>query len=340
MNKCIEKAILEFENRNEIQIDNYYCNQRSQDKQKDNYIGKDIFYGRIEEWLEICSNDIERKYLLELLEEYLYFPQDRFNKEIEQLIERLKDEGIDIGKALFVTFPSKKGVASGGDNISVALTIATMGIVNKENIITDVERATEDLLKRIPKYKYIVFMDDVIGSGRTLNNNVKTFVDRFSFDKGVVFYITYLCGREKKIHKKIKQFSKWYKNEFREIVLFPMKKCLYESEKKDKEQRIKNVCNIERKIEKYAIEDRDKTFFMGFEKNQLLVSFYYNTPNNTLSLFWRPTSVSVPLFIRSSYKRPTINDCRRNKQQLVKNAYERGKRKNDIHDSSAASFIY
>lgn len=329
MKDDIKKAILEFENRNKIAIDNYYCKDRPKDKfaLKDNYIGKDIFLKRVNEWLEICSDDAERKYLLELLEEYLYFPQDRFNEEVERIINRLKDEGIDIRKTLFVTFPSKNGVASGGDNISSALLLATMDVSVKENIITDVERATEDLLDRIVEYKYIVFLDDVIGSGTTLNTNIKKFFERFSFPSEVVFYIAYLCGREKKIREKIKQFKKYYKKQFRGVVLFPLKKSLFQNERKDRQQRIEKISNIEKIIEDYAIEDRDKKFYMGFEKNQLLVSFYYNTPNNTLSLFWRPTSISVPLFARTSYKRPTIDECRKNKKKLMENAYERGKTK-------------
>ena len=102
---------------------------------------------------------------------------------------------------------------------------------------------------------------------------------------------------------------------------------MFQNERKDRQQRIEKISNIEKIIEDYAIEDRDKKFYMGFEKNQLLVSFYYNTPNNTLSLFWRPTSISVPLFARTSYKRPTIDECRKNKKKLMENAYERGKTK-------------
>lgn len=326
MENDIKKAILKFEDKNNIKIDNYYAKECPKDRLalKDNYIGKDILVKRINEWLEICSNDAERKCLLELLEEYLYFPQNKFNEEIQRLTDNLQSQGIELKETLFVTFPSKRGVASGGNHVSAALVLATMGECGKENIITDVERATDDLRARIAEYKYIVFLDDIIGSGMTLNSNIENFLGRFSFKDEVIFFVAFLCGREKKVREKVKQFENRYKKEFNSIILHPLKKCLSETERTNKEEKIKNISKIEKEIEKFAIADRNKTYYMGFQQNQLLVSFYYNTPNNTLSLFWRPTSISVPLFMRTSYIRPTIDECRRNKQKLARNAYERG----------------
>lgn len=329
MNEDVINSVSLFERNNGIKIENYYSRKRPKDKFaiKDNYVGEDVFLERIEEWLEICSKKIERKYLLQLLNEYLYFPKDKFDFEVERIIDCLREDQVDLKRALFVTFSSKKGTASGGDSISSALTVATMGISVKENIITDVERATKTLMERIRQYKYIVFVDDVIGSGMTLNTNVSAFFKRFEFDENVIVYIAALCGRKNKIDKKAKQFTKRYNKEFRSILLYPLKKSLDEYDKSDKSIRYEVVSIIENKIDKYALEEKEKTFFLGFEKNQLLVSFYYNTPNNTLSLFWRPSEISVPLFTRTSYKRPTIDDCRKNKQKLQKNAYERGKHK-------------
>ncbi len=328
MEKDVENAVDVFEKNNGFSISNYYCKKKPSGKFtiSDKNIGEDVFANRISEWLEICEDEVERKYLLELLGEYLYFPSDRFEQEFEVITQKLEYDGVDIEKTLFVTFPSKKGVASGGDKVASALMIAIMDSAEKENIITDVERANEDLLNRITKYKYIVFVDDIIGSGKTLNTNITDFFGRFSFENDVVFYIACLCGREKKIKDKIKDYKKKYYNEFKYVVLHPVKRSLDQNEHKDKELRKKAICNIERKIEKNAIREADdeKKYFCGFEENQLLVSFYYNTPNNTLSSFWLPTSISVPLFTRTSYKRLTIDECRKNKERLIENAYGLG----------------
>ena len=334
MEKDIEQAIEELEKRNNIKVDNYYCKVHSPNgfQTKDCYIGKDVFSQHINEWLEICSDNTQRKYLLELLGEYLYFPQSRYNEEFQNIIDTLEEQTGNINEILFVTFTAKKGTASGGANVSAALIMATMGNSVKENIITDVERATEDLIDRINNYKYIVFIDDIIGSGKTLYSNVGNFIERFYFNEDVTFFVVFLCGRIKKINEKLKQLRKKYKKNFKSIALYPLKRSLYENERKDKQQRIDNIIKIERIIEDNSDPNEKGEFFMGFEKNQLLVSFYYNTPNNTLSLFWRPTSISVPLFTRTSYRRPTIDDCRKNKKMLIENAYERGKMKNDFND--------
>ena len=64
--------------------------------------------------------------------------------------------------------------------------------------------------------------------------------------------------------------------------------------------------------------DNEIESVLGFKKGQLLVSFYYNTPNNTLSSFWRPSKVSQPLFIRNKYIRPSTSEIRKNKERIKK----------------------
>lgn len=342
MTNDIKETIKEFEKKNNIRIENYYYKKRPQDHfaVKDSYIGEDIFESHINEWLEIGINEGDRGYLLDLLKNYLYFPESRFNEEVEKIVDLLEKDGVSIKDTLFVTFPSKKGVASGGDNISAALILSIMYFGQKENIITDVERDSVELENRIGTYKSIVFMDDIIGSGKTLNTNVSNFFNRFSFAEDVIFYVCALCGREKRINSKIKQFIKRYNRLFKSLVLHPAEKSLTGSSNCDK-LRQESILRIEKEIENNATEDRDKTFIMGFEGNQLLVSFYYNTPNNTLSLFWRPSTISVPLFLRTSYRRPDISECRANKEKLKKNAYERGKmKKNDINDTDDNPFLH
>ena len=324
----IEQSILKFENTNNIKVNKYYSNSANYngDNLPDKYIGEDILFNNIQEWLEICEDEEEKKCVLELFEQYMYFPYDKFQREVIKIIGKLKSEGVDINNTFFIVFSSSKGVASGGDSISSALTLAIMNDSVKENIITDTEKATDILKQNIQNYKYIVFCDDVIGSGYTLNTKIKHFFDRFNIASGTTIYISLICGRKKKIIEKIKEFNKElgkkYNVCFKYILLNPIKKCLDES---SIEEINKNkIKKIEERVEEYAIEDKDKTYFCGFNENQLLVSFFYNTPNNTLSLFWRPTIISVPLFQRTSYKRLTIDDCRKNKERLSNNAYIKG----------------
>lgn len=68
-----------------------------------------------------------------------------------------------------------------------------------------------------------------------------------------------------------------------------------------------------------------KSYALGFENSQLLLSFFYNTPNNTLCIFWKPTKINFPLFTRSSFRRPSIEEIKLNRAIKRKNAYEMAK---------------
>ena len=75
-----------------------------------------------------------------------------------------------------------------------------------------------------------------------------------------------------------------------------------------------------------CLTEPDKSFFMGFEKNRLILSFYYNTPNNTLSTFWRAGVDMEPPFYRDGdqISRPTLEDLKRRKAQACAQAYRLG----------------
>lgn len=346
MNKSIQDTIKSFQQFNGIDVHNYYAQKEPDDHLAllDQYIGEDVFEKNIMEWLEICETEDEKNCLLELLEEYLYFPEQRFRRALKSIIEELKTKGACIEDTLFVTFPSKKGVVCGGSYISGLLMVNMIGIAVKDNVISDVEKATETLKERIASYSTIVFVDDVVGSGKTLYSNVTSFMERFEFNPDANFYVTCICGREKKIKQKIKCFQKVLNKRFEYIVLYPVKKCLDETLKPGMDKRKEVVSRIEKIIDEFALEEKDVSYCCGFENSQLVVSFYYNTPNNTLSLFWRPTEISVPLFTRTSYRRPTIDECREQKRRMTENAYLRGRVKkgilDDTDDSGNSSFVY
>ena len=69
-----------------------------------------------------------------------------------------------------------------------------------------------------------------------------------------------------------------------------------------------------------------ESFFMGFAKNRLLLSFYYNTPNNTLSTFWRVGANTEPPFYRDGNQpaRLSLDDLKKRKRQMGAQAYRFG----------------
>lgn len=84
---------------------------------------------------------------------------------------------------------------------------------------------------------------------------------------------------------------------------------------------------IEKVIEKYEEEigiEGEKNFVMGFGQCKILLSFYYNTPNNTICSFWKYTDKNIPPFPRDKYRRPTLDAIRKSKKKNINNAYQKG----------------
>ena len=84
---------------------------------------------------------------------------------------------------------------------------------------------------------------------------------------------------------------------------------------------------IEKIIEKYEKEigiEGEKDFTMGFGKCKILLSFFYNTPNNTLCSFWKRTDKNIPPFPRDKDRRPTLDIIRKRKKRNTDNAYLKG----------------
>lgn len=61
---------------------------------------------------------------------------------------------------------------------------------------------------------------------------------------------------------------------------------------------------------------------MGFGRCKLLLAFHYETPNNTLCSFWKATDKNHPVFVRSGYARPSVDDLKKRDKHMQKNAYE------------------
>lgn len=329
--KKVEEAIRKFEKYNDIKIENYSSDSSvgMDDKIPDNYIGQDIFALHVKEWLELFED--EDKYAaLELLKNYRYYTERKLRKSLRDIVAKIQEaemEQEDLNAVYFITFPSKNGVKSGGDDLRSMLQIAALGRLTKDNVIADTQKNIKEILDNAD---IIVFMDDVVGSGRTMYGNVKQCIDKLELNlrPEIKLYIAVLYGREAKINKKVKELEKLgVKIEI--VICEKARKCFDEAciFEKSEAQRIRKIIKeYEKKIEENSESD-GKKYILGFEENQFLISFCYNTPNNTLSNFWKPSKISVPLFIRNSYKRPSIDEVRKFKYNNQQNAYIRGQMK-------------
>ena len=296
---------------------------------------------QVDVWLsKIDPGDHEA--FLELLSRYHYLTEaccrQRYRRVLELLEERLRGIcGLD--EVLFVTIESSGGYKTGSDNVRADLYSRGYPQISKAQIL-----AAQSKLKRkeLKRYRAIVFLDDIAGSGITLWTAMERFCERFhstvSAPNGPLLFYSCIVPRRhgmRHIRRNCKSRGigavelvdqDWY-----EEAAFDRGSAGY-----------LRLRRYEEMVDGYLSNPR-KSFFMGFNQNRLLVSFYYSTPNNTLCTFWRKTPGNAPPFPRDGDQpaaqpsgaaaRPTIGSLRGCLDKVKRGAYALGmdrreKRKN------------
>lgn len=87
---------------------------------------------------------------------------------------------------------------------------------------------------------------------------------------------------------------------------------------------MKRECFKEESLKMDLYNEND---IFGFSKSESLVSFYNDTPNNTLGVFWKNTSKNNALFPRNNERKPAWMRFKSDKKQRNESNYAREKKK-------------
>lgn len=337
----VEEAIEAFYENNLIDPDIYISDENEayiQNKECDYLIGKDIFSLHVNEWLQSFSNS-DINIFLNLLGNYTYITRREYRHKISLLSEStfatLNALNIPFSDAIFITTPSPKGLKSGGDEIRSYFNSVNIcrGIKNNQ-IICSQELVSPDIFK---DKTTIIFIDDLIGSGKTIKASIEKLLKYFqnnNIDSSMfqIFFAGIFVNNSasKNIIKHFNSLNVTVKPIYMELPKKLLKgDVIFDS--KEFAQVISVIKKYEDLIDAYQFNTSFKTYSMGFDKCKLTVSFYYNTPNNTLCNFWEYSDTHIPLFERrtQSVNRPTVNELKNRKSNNTINAYLQKAKKNE-----------
>lgn len=332
MNYEVSDSVEQFYKFNHIQYEKYASSQMEayvENKPYDPQIVREGLEEKIACWIERFEEK-DKEYFYSLFENYHYISEQEYKYRIWHLCEAiyadLQEKQIERTEILFVTIPSAQGVGSGGDSLrSQLLCVNQEWGMNKEQIVSDIAKMDLALLDG---KKAIVFIDDIVGTGISIKKIMEEFARHCNGRNldDCLIYVTGILMTRHAIHEIDKDARKKEKR----IMVF---------QEKEGRNRIKNCMTggyifkgeekneIEEIIEKYEKEigiEGDKSYVMGFGECKLLLSFYYNTPNNTLCSFWKYTEKNIPPFPRDKHKRLTLETIRKRKKKLTENAYRKG----------------
>lgn len=270
---------------------------------------KDFSKDDIEDWLSNFKGDVfdvayERQIALWLLSNYVYYNMDEvkhlcktlfrdfihymlINEKKEQDIENsLKDI---LNESIFYPLG-----AAGESGAYIMYYFRQVNKLHKEMIIQS---------DKLPNIKNKIFVDDVTISGKQAEKYLKEYID---VDKKI-FLLTLISTYEsiELLEKKnIKVISC--------IILDERSKCF--SKKSDMFNGYENKLDD---CKKFAIEYGGKSLILhdvkmpplGYKDGEYTFGFFYNTPDNTLPIFWADNSNWKPIMKRyEKYTRSTFDD--------------------------------
>lgn len=329
MDKKILDSVDKFYENNRINPDLYTASEIGRyigNKRFDPKITRDNLMEKVGCWIERFKEE-DKQYFLSLLQNYVYISHNEFQHRIYNLCTyiygELEQQGIEKTQVLFVTVPSLDGVMSGGDALRNTLREVNTEWIDKNQVVSDIEKVNDSILNN---KKAIIFIDDILGTGFSLRGTIDKFIEKFSINKlnnfrlGIasVLMTKHAVGY---IKSKFKQLDL-------EVFAQPqnyIRSCMkgdYIFSGNEVKQIEEIILNYENEIG-MDVED-GKDYAMGYKACKLLLSFYYNTPNNTLCTFWKYSDKNIPIFPRDKYKTLTIDALKRRKQTCKDNAYRKG----------------
>lgn len=264
------------------------------------------FSTRIDKWLQAFGEE-EKAFMLELLAKFYYYSEENVNKKVVELHnEFLKIYNGNEDDVVYTKIIKENGVAFSDILFSKFWMKNSIGYnVSQNNIL--------NLLECGQAPKKLAIVDDYSGTGETLIKTINKMIETNEvIRKSNIYFLTLQITMSA-----VQNITEYAKNKNINIHIVSLdytKKafdCNYiydEMESEYKKNYYLEICK-KQNIDKLQL---------GYGEIASLISFYYNTPNNTLGIFWKDLIENIALFPRKKKRKTTLN-CMKQRAKQRKN---------------------
>lgn len=261
---------------------------------------REDFAERIDKWLQAFPEE-EHAFLLELLMQFYYYSEERIKDKVVELYDAfMKEYRGDANAVVYTKIIKEQGVACSD-------ILFTMFWMQNSSIYSYAENNILGLLDAEQIPKELVVVDDYSGTGKTFIKTVDKMLQVTDMVKDTNFYFLTLHITK----RAVQQIEEYAKNNDISIKII----SLDYSDETFKKDYIYNEIEVEQKkryYKKICIEQKVDKHVLGFDDVSSLVAFHYNTPNNTLGLFWQDLMNFTALFPRKKKQRTELSVMQRN----------------------------
>lgn len=277
------------------------------------------FKQHYDEWFSQLPEEIH-EVVLQLLEMFMYYSQECINQYLRELHPKLEGK-IESEATLYTPLLSEKGIVN--SSVDYLCTYRQMHGISKYRVTLDIDTYIANSPEKFENVQNIVIVDDYCGSGKSL----KAFIEGHSSQlkgKCIYYLVTYFMLESQQL---IDEISKQYEISIEVIYINSGKRAFDDerfSEHGSELRRALKGCSKRLNIA--------RQYPLGKYNTESLVSFYNDTPNNTIGIFWYDSNIYFSIFPREfedtdGHKRPTLQSLKRQKEERVAQNYTSAMRK-------------
>lgn len=265
------------------------------------------FEENFDEWFSQLPEDIHAV-VCQLLEMFEYYSQPKVNKYLYDLGCKLDEKGqFDPEVSIYTPLPSHKGITN--SSYDYLLTYRQLHDVSKYKVALDLNRYIEKNPDKYDEIQNIVIIDDYCGSGKSLETFIKNHGQQLK-GKTIYYLVTYFMQEAMPL---IAEISKQHEVTIEIIYINSGKRAFEYDAFCENNDELRPL--IKTSSKKLNIPDN---YYLGKYKSESLVSFYNDTPNNTIGLFWYDSDKYFSIFPREfenteGLKRPTPRSLKQQK---------------------------
>lgn len=231
------------------------------------------FKEKLIKWLNNFKNNDEKIAFLKLLEKYEYYNKLRVRDAFYEMYKQCVKDDLEIAETCILSMCKDDEADSSLEYIGL---IREMDRIYRLNFYNDTILYDISRIRGKNSITNILFFDDICGTGGTVIKYIKKN-EKLLLNKNV--YLNF-CVLTKYALNRLNEFKKQY-TFIREINFFELKEKSLDDDKVLNENYRKQVENIEN-----SLWGNGSNNILGYKNSQLLITFFHNTPNNTISSFW------------------------------------------------------
>ncbi|EGO9008663.1 TPA: hypothetical protein OMH09_002446 [Enterococcus faecalis] len=212
-------------------------------------------------------------FLIDGISNYRYYSRETVEHIFQKFHHDFLSQVVNMQKTIFCNISNVENLTKyNSSNFFLSKYLEVNSLDNSKGFDIYQELLAKPESKRIRKVETIVFIDDFSGSGNTIIAYFKKLLP-FLKDKKIVIYCIHIM---EDAEKNILRFVEENKGS---NAIYLKYSC--------KSKKILNSSPELRKvIRDFEKNDLSSSFPLGYDESEALVTFYRNSPNNTISSYW------------------------------------------------------